>query len=163
MYINQRKSLQQNPKTFLKTMNIIHVALFGGQVTFAIITFSLNKQQLLFSIKNTGDVFFFIAPGLAVFSFVVSIFLFKKLVSESLNKNTLSEKLTGYQSAVIVRSALLEGASLFGIVVFMLTSNLFYLFISTVIMLYFLTLRPTADKTASDLQLTYDEKAELEA
>jgi hypothetical protein len=78
------------------------------------------------------------------------------------NKTTLLEKLTGYQAALIVRFALLEGPSLFAIVVFTLTNNWFFLLISVCIIVYFITLRPGTEKVADDLQLNYDEKLELQ-
>jgi len=64
---------------------------------------------------------------------------------------------------MIVRLALLEGSSLFGIVVYQLTSNLLYLAISGIIILFFIIIRPTRDKIETDLNLDYRDKAELDS
>jgi len=158
MYNNQ--PVQQNAKSILKTAKIIHLALLSGQLMFAFVTISISKNPS-FNMKSVNDPFFIVAPLLAVSCFFVGNFLFKKLVGNLQNKTTLPDKLTGYQAALIVRYALLEGASLFGIVVFMLTNNWFFLLISACIILYFITLRPGTEKVADDLQLNYDEKLEL--
>lgn len=66
-----------------------------------------------------------------------------------------------YQSATIVRLALLEGPSLFGIVGFLLTGNLIFLGISGALIACFIYQRPTRQKIEDDLNLSYEEKAEL--
>jgi len=52
---------------------------------------------------------------------------------------------------------------LFGIVVYMRTSNFLYLIISGVLMLYFLTQRPTKDKIENDLNLSYEDKIQFDS
>jgi len=42
------------------------------------------------------------------------------------------------------------------------SGNLFFLFIMALIVVYFITLRPTKDKVVADLNLDYNEKAELD-
>lgn len=159
MYNNQ--PIPQNVKGILKTAKIIHLALLSGQLMFAFVTISISKNPS-FNMKSVNYPFFIVAPLLAVSCFLIGNFLFKKMVSNLQNKPALIDKLTGYQSALIVKCALLEGSSLFVIVVFMLTNNWFFLLISACIILYFITLRPGTEKVADDLQLNYDEKLELQ-
>lgn len=63
-----------------------------------------------------------------------------------------------YQTALIIRFSLLNGASLFGIVCYMQTGNLLFIIISGLLALYFLSLRPTKDKIENDLNLSYEDK-----
>ena len=153
----------QNPAAAVKTMKIIHGALLAGQVLFAGVAYATGTKAIYFNARDTKDVFFFVAPLLAFGGIIAGFFLFKQLITRLTEKADLRSKLTGYQTAFITRAALLEGPSLFNIVAFMLSGNLFYLLISVVLMLILLRSRPTASLIADDLQLGYDDRAELGA
>lgn len=159
MYINNQNR-EVSPKTFLKTIGIIHLALVVGQVLFGVVVFT-QSHAISLNLKDTHDPFLLVVPIMAIGSFTASIIVFKQLLNAAANKATLTAKITAYQSALIVRFALLEGASLFGIVTFLLRGNLLFIGISGLIVLYFLILRPTKDKTQTDLNLSYEETAEL--
>jgi hypothetical protein len=155
--------IQKSPAAAIKTMKIVHAALLVGQVLFAGVAFATGTRATYFNARDTKDVFFFVAPALAFGGIVAGFFLFKQLTGQLTEKTDLQSKLTGYLSAFITRSALLEGPSLFAIVAFMTTGNLFYLLISVMLMLILLRSRPTANRVAEDLELGYDDKAELGA
>ena len=142
------------PDAFIKMFQTIHLGLLGGQALFAIVTYTQFGPSK-FDIKNTADPLLYVVPLFAIASFIASVILFKLLVSKAAGKETLTEKVMAYQTALLVRFALLEGASLFGLVVFFSTHNLLFLFVSVILMVYFLTLRPTKDKMDYDLNLTY--------
>ncbi len=151
--------LQLN-NTYLKTVSIIHLALLIGQAMFATVVFiQSGSTKIVFN--DASDSYFFIVIGLAVGGFAASNFLFKQNLNKANEQTDIKSKLAKYQSALIIRYALLEGPSLFGIVVYLLTGNLFYLIVSIVIMLYFLSLMPTKEKIKEELQLSYDEAAVL--
>jgi hypothetical protein len=159
MYIpNQTREI--SPKTFLKTISIIHLALMMGQVLFGIVVFT-QVHTITFNLKDTHDPFLLVVPIMAIGSFTASVIVFKQLLNAATAKEPLSAKITAYQSALIVRFALLEGASLFGIVTFLLTGNLLFIGISGLLVLYFLIIRPTKDKVQTDLNLSYEETSEL--
>lgn len=155
--------VSQSPAAAVKTMKIIHGALLAGQVLFAGVAYATGTKAIYFNARDTKDVFFFVAPLLAFGGIVAGFFLFKQLIGRLTEKTDLQSKMTGYQTAFITRAALLEGPSLFNIVAFMLSGNLFYLLISVMLMLILLRSRPTASLIADDLQLGYDDKAELGA
>jgi hypothetical protein len=154
-----KQSVVQNPNTFVKTISIIHLALIAGQIIFAAAAFMTTKNH---TTSKSDDVFIYVAPIMAFSGFAISNILFKTLVNKIDGQSPLKTKLAAYQSALIVRFALLEGPSLFAIVSFMLTGNLIFLGISGAIIAYFIYLRPTKQKTEDDLNLGYEEKAELD-
>ncbi|SDT54711.1 hypothetical protein SAMN05216490_3982 [Mucilaginibacter mallensis] len=156
------QNLPQTPKTFLRTITIIHLALLVGQVIFSVLVFTITKSTFI-DLTNTKDPFLFVAPILAVACFIASNFMYKLRLSEAINKPTLKGKLMGYQAALIIRCALLEGPSLFGIVTYMVTRNFLFLLISGLIILYFITIRPTKDKIANDLNLDYEDKMQFDS
>jgi hypothetical protein len=155
MYTNQPGL--RDPGNYLKTITIIHIALLTGQVMFAIVSFFMTNSTSL-NLNPAGDVYFYIVPVFALFGIIAGSLLFKQLVAGTAGKKTLSEKLAGYQTALIVRFALTEGASLFAIVSYLLGGNLFYLVVAGLNMLYFILIRPTKDKMSDDLNLSYEDK-----
>ena len=68
-----------------------------------------------------------------------------------------------YQTALIIRCAFSEGASLLGIVAFLITGNLVYLLLTGLNIIYFIWIRPTKQKIEDELNLGYEEKADLES
>ncbi|MGZ3756913.1 MAG: hypothetical protein ACXVAY_04760 [Mucilaginibacter sp.] len=147
----------QTPQSYLKVISIIHLALFAGQTMFAIVAFFLvGKTQI--DIKNNNDPLLFLVPILAIGGFIASNLMFKQQLNSSTNRDALKDKLMGYQTELIIRFALLEAPSLFGIGSYLLTGNFLFLIISGLLMLYFISIRPTRVKIENDLNLTYDEK-----
>jgi hypothetical protein len=153
-----KQPLNQSAAQLVKTTSIIHLALTAGQILFAAITFIIPKKPT----TNTGnDMLIFIVPVMAISCFAAGHLLFKTLLDKIDVQSPLKAKLISYQSATIIRLALLEGPSLFAIVSFMLTGNMVFIGIAAAIILYFIYLRPSKQKIEDDLNLGYEEKAEL--
>jgi hypothetical protein len=157
---NNRNSIPK-PQTFLKTITIIFSALVIGQVLFGVVAFfdTPNKGVIL---TPGNDPFFYIAPALAVSGCILGMFLFKQQVAKLEDKQTLVEKLGIYQTALITRYACSEGPSLFAIVCYLLTGNLYYLIIAGLNVIYFIWMRPTQFRLEDDLNLSYEDKMAME-
>ena len=158
--MNNYQPITSNPRMFFKKIAIIHVAMLAGQVLFGAVVFFITLKPV-FDTKPGNDPLFYMAPLMIVFGMVVGSFLYKQQVAKLADKPTLTEKLMGYQAALIIRFALAEGPALFSIVCFMLTGNLFYLLCTGINVLYFIWIRPTKQKMEDDLKLTYEDKIEL--
>ncbi|MES2266076.1 MAG: hypothetical protein V4520_04925 [Bacteroidota bacterium] len=148
-------------KPSFKAIKIIHLALLAGQCLFAGVTLFLNSTKTGFDTSKDKE-FLLIAIILTVGGFFAGNLLYKQVSGVAAKKVTYQEKIMTYQSALIIRYALLEGPSLFCIVCYFLTANLIFLLISGAIIIYFITLRPKVDTIAEELSLTYEEKAGLE-
>jgi hypothetical protein len=149
------KTFKQTPESLIKIMSVIHLALLAGQMLFALAAFA-QSTKIYFGIMYLDDDFVYTVPLLALIGFFGGYLLFKKQLKVIRYKSSLNEKFTGYQTALIIRYALLEGPSLFAIVAYMLNGNLFFLSVSGFLMLYFIFLRPTTEKIDTDLQLDFD-------
>ncbi len=158
--MNNNQGGAPNGQTFVRTIAIIHAALLIGQVLFGIVAFVQTKSTG-FNLKLGSDPFFYIVPFLIVAGMLLGSFLFTQQISNALDKNSLNEKLAGYQTALITRFAIAEGPSLLGIVGYMLSGNVVYLILVGVNVLYFILIRPTKDKLAEDLNLTNEEKTAM--
>ncbi|GAB3903095.1 hypothetical protein [Mucilaginibacter boryungensis] len=148
-----------NPRLFFKLLTIIYFALLAGQLLFGATAFAITQAKG-FNL-TTRDPLVLVVPITTLGCFVAGSIVYKQLLNLAANKSTLNEKLMCYQSAFIARLALLEGPSLFGIVAYLLSGNLFFLAISGLIVLNFIAIKPTRDKVGTDLNLDYQEKAEI--
>ena len=75
---------------------------------------------------------------------------------------SLEQKLKIFQSASIVKYALLEGPAFFAIVAYNLTGNALPLVIGVCLVLYLAVQRPNLQKLLDALPLTSDEKRKLQ-
>jgi Na+/glutamate symporter len=167
--MQQYKSFNNSsPKNALKTITIIHAALLAGQLLFLVMTFVVITKPIGLDFANSNhDPQFYVALILGVVCLNVGTMIFKQQINRfnteaDQKRATLSEKMRAYQSALIVRYALLEGPSLFCIISFLTSGNLFYLIISGLLIIFMLMLRPTVQTAERNLQLTYEEMQELQ-
>jgi len=156
----ESSSDMQNSKSYLKTLTIIHFALAVGQIIFAIIVFA-HHQKTEMVVDPINDVMFIPFLVTLLMAFAVGPVIYKKLLSQVHGKS-LTIKLNQFRAASIVKYALIEGPSLFGIVIYFLSGNFFYLLVSGLLIIYFLTLRPTKEKIEKGLNLDYKEKEQFE-
>jgi len=150
------------PQNFVKLNVTIHLAMVMGQILFAAVVLLISKNATL-NLKPGNDPLFYVAPFMLVFGIFTGSFLFKQQVAKLSDKPSLKEKLQAYQKALIVRYALSEGVSMLSIVGMILTGNVYYLIIAGVNILYFIIIRPTKFKLQDDLNLAYEEQAEMDA
>ena len=144
------KNAPQTPDSILESLSIIHIALLAGQVLFALVAFA-RSSNIYFGVMNMNDQFAFIIPVLTIGGFASGYLIFNKSIEQLIKKEDFYEKLLGYQSALISRFALIEAPSLLSVAAYMVSGNIFFIFISAGLMIYFVFLRPTRDKIQSDL------------
>ena len=145
------------PKSYIRTITIIHLALIMGLILFSGVSYSIIETNFL-SFDFGSDVFVMLVPSLAVGGAFASNFIYNKKIGELTSLESLKDKVMGYQTACIIRYALLEGPALLGIVTYMQTGNLFFLIIAGALIVYFITLRPTKEKIEMDLNFSFEQK-----
>lgn len=143
------------PDSALKTLAFTHVALLAFQMLFAIIAFA-QTSRAYFGVMNMDDRFVFIVPVLALGGFFGGYLIFKKQKYVLREKESIQERLIGYQSVLITRFVLIQGPAVFAIVAYILSGNVFFLFITGLLSVYFIFLRPTREKIESDLRFSFD-------
>ena len=145
-----------NTQPQFKTLQIITFALCGGVALFLAVTFLIIKRELtLLPDGEETPVLNYIALAMAVASVLLSNVLFQAALAKIDTGLPLNKKFPMYTSAYIVRFALLEGAGLFNVVVFLLSGALINAFIAGVLIVLMLTLRPQRQKTIDDLKVYY--------
>nr|WP_315149900.1 MFS transporter [uncultured Flavobacterium sp.] len=128
----------------IKTLQIIHLAICAGIIVAYFMVGNLSLDSLKIQSIDASEIVFVAIPILA---FVLSNFLFKSQLKQANPKQKLEENLPVYQTASIIRWAILEGAAF--IILFL--SQKFLLF-GILIILYLAFLRPTEDRINNDLQ-----------
>lgn len=127
----------------IKTLKIIHLGICSGIILayFFIGHFSIEELK---NYSLDSDQLVYIA--IPIVAFILSSYLFKNQLKQINSNLTLEEKMPSYQSASIVRWAILEGAA-FAILFLVPGMPIFGIFL----ILYLAFLSPTEDKINYDL------------
>lgn len=136
----------------IKSMKVMHLALLSGQVIFGLITYFLSETNHFEF--NFSDPFFILVSLFAISGPAIGNFIFNQKIDLLNKKESLKERISAYQSALITKYALIESPSLFGIIAYLLYGNLYYLLVSALLVLYFLTLAPNEQKMNIDLKVS---------
>ncbi|MDT0621165.1 hypothetical protein [Croceitalea vernalis] len=145
-------------RNFLKTISIIHLAMVIGPL-FAATIFYMNTEIITNGTQN--DIFIYVFPLIALGGIFASKYMFNLFIKNLKNHKTLQAKLTGYQTASLIKYALIEGPAFLNIVWFSQTGNLLFLTIGGVLIIFLFTQRPRANKIEIDLNLNSEHKSQF--
>ena len=152
----------QTSKQYFRTLNVIHYALLAGQLLFAGVVLYLTYGKTQPVVGTQNRVFIYMVPLIALLAVLISQLIYRQKLKKLKSYPDLIPKMTEYQSIFIIRLALVEGASLFAIVVYLLTVEAIFISIGVLLMVYFVLLRPTRIKIAMDLELDASDKIKLD-
>lgn len=148
-------AIQQTSREYFRSLQIIYYSLIFSQLIFVFVTLYLNyNQKIELSENDENDIFLYIVPAMVVGGLIGSFLLFKNRLEASKREPDLINKMVNYRSALIVRYSFLEGPSLFAIVIYLISYNIFFLALSGFIIIIFLLIKPTKDKAINDLMLS---------
>lgn len=142
----------------IKALQILYTALLVGQVLFLIITSVLIFSGNFSADSSLGQYLFQISIvciviGLAGYFAGTALFR-KKLEQLNNSSKSLMEKLNDYRGISITRWALSEFATLFSIVMVFVAGSPALLAVAILLIVLFLTIRPSLSKAASDLNVS---------
>lgn len=127
----------------IKTLQIIHLALCAGLIIayFVIGEISVEKLKTI-PIIDASSIVFAILPFLAI---IMANFIFKSQLKQVDQKLKLEDKLPVYQTASIIRWAILEGVAF---IILIMKPD--FLIFGILVIIYLIFLRPTEEKISSD-------------
>lgn len=130
----------------IKVIQIIHLAICAATILayFFVGELSIEKLKKIPTIDSSTIVYFFIP----VAAFVLSTFLFKSQLKQIDPKLKTEAKLPIYQTASIMRWAVLEGAAF--LILFLKPD---FILLGILIIIYLVFLRPTDERINNDLNL----------
>ncbi|MCH3885886.1 MFS transporter [Tenacibaculum aquimarinum] len=127
----------------LRTIKIIHFALIAGLVlAYFIIGDILN---ITIPTLEGENLFYIFIPAIAV---LASNFVFKNLLSKIDSKQSKEQKLMQYQTASIVRWAILEGGAF--LILFLKPELAIF---GLLLILYLFLVKPTKEKIENELNI----------
>jgi protein-S-isoprenylcysteine O-methyltransferase Ste14 len=132
----------------LKTMQVIHGALFLGILLFGAVAYFIAEVPTE-SVDNS--MFTYVWLGLTIPALVAVFYFYNNRRSAWEHLSSQGAKEQAYQTRMILIYALIEGPSLFGIVLYVLSADLMYLTAVAIFLLIFIRLRPTAQSFQGDL------------
>lgn len=130
-------------KEKIKILKIIHLAICCSVVVAYIFFGKFSVAQFSTEISSISNVPFLLVPIIAVFA---SNFMFTRQVNEIDSRLSMEEKLPVYQSASIIRWAILEGAIF--LILFMFPTILIF---GVFLILYLISLHPSENKVYNTL------------
>ncbi|MFP4845677.1 hypothetical protein [Winogradskyella sp. PE311] len=151
---------QQTTKSIIKTLTIFHYAYCIAILVFGIVALYITENAVI-NFSDSEDIFFFLVPVFAITLAFLSHFIFQQNLKRVREKTTLQEKLVHYQTSRIIKYAMLEAPALFGVVIFIITSNQYYLIIAAVLLAYLFLQRPTKEIVKQDLDLNAEQKQQF--
>lgn len=153
---------QLTSKSYFTSLKIIHFALTAGIAFFLLIAIGLQFTGFEPELKEME----MILLGITVFAAISGIFtgnlLFRKRLEQLVEQKSLEKKLLGYQSALSLKYALVEGPAFFTIVAYLMTANIMFPVITVLLVFTMVLFAPRKDKLISDLNLSNRESAILE-
>ncbi len=127
----------------IKTLKIIHLAICAGTIMGYLFVGNISIETINAQSINSSDYIYFTIP---IIAFFLSNFLFKSQLKQVDTKLKPEDNLPIYQTASIVRWAVLEAAAFF---ILFMKENL--LLLGIIIIAYLVFLRPTEDRINRDL------------
>lgn len=152
---------QSDVQANFKINYILFGALLMGLIIFALLAyfgFTKNLDKVDESLLN---IFMFIIPLFAILEIFLSRFMYNKTIKQLPENSTLLEKMGKYRTAKIISWALLEGAGLFCIVVFIMTKADFFLIVFFVIIVAFILSKPSVNEFITDFKIEGEDRNAL--
>lgn len=140
----------------------MHTAFLYAQVIFAItIYFVADKNSSLFN-EETSKIVETVAALFTLTSVFTGFMLFKKKVQILKDDVVISvaEKLQQYSTSSIIKFAMLEAPSLFAVLAFFLTGNIYFIYLAIILIVVFAAQRPTVPLIIHHLGVTREDLME---
>ncbi len=153
------------PKDILRAIRILFVAIIAGALSFALIILIMSegKGYPTVEIKPYQDTILWIAAGITLLCLILGWNEYKKRVGVAKDSLiSLLDKLNHYRTALILYIALCEGPALFGVILFFLTGNYYFLMITGAMIIAMLVKAPTLKRVSDDLGLDWQQQQEFE-
>ena len=147
----------KNSQDYFTMLNLIYFSLVGGLIIFSALLAFLNYSQELPESQPVG-VFVYLVPVTSILAILGSIYIPKYKLPGIDSKKDLKEKLSYYQSLLIIRWALLEGGALFALVSFMLTGYFMFGGFALLLTLYLILQKPSRYKLLQDINLSDEDR-----
>jgi len=146
-----------NPKQFMINLRMLYLALVAGVIIFLAVVINLLGSE---NITTTGDLeILFLIDVIVTAVMLPGAYLISNRLYEQINrKESLANRLAQFQSAFIIRLAMIEAPALLSVIVLLLTGNISALALFALSLALFALNYPTPEKIGRTLDLSDKEK-----
>lgn len=142
----------------IKPLKLIHGSFCFSIFLFAVVVCFLNKDLFIFDFTlshpdKTFNILSFVAVIFTVVAMNLGTYLFNKQIENIAVSSSDKMKFEQYQVAFLIKCALLEAASIFSIVMCLITYNAYFIVVASFSLIALLLMRPTKEKVYSVLQI----------
>lgn len=130
--------------------------MLAGPLAFAIFTYV--QKQSFNAEMDTNSIFTYVVPIVAAFGYFMGTYLFQRQIRSIKKEDSLQSKLSAYQTALLIKYALLEGPAFLALVAYHFSGNALHLVIAISLLLYLYAQRPTKDQLFKALPLNLEER-----
>jgi hypothetical protein len=164
MLIPIQMNMNKTKPGFSGQLKILYSALAAGQLIFACLAYTLNKTGIWLAVpdKNLTLALTIALSIVSISGISMSYFLYRLKTTAAKQKDTLAAKLTEYRIACTLRWALLEFPAFLSIAAFLFSGELLFFTGFGIVFLIFSAARPSPEKIALELDLSFDEMQGLE-
>lgn len=135
--------------TSIKILLIVFAGLLLGQCIFLGVILFIHSQG--FQLVEEGvEIFQYVAVALTLTAIGVSTFIYRNMMNQAQAQSPRPHPMVTYQTATIIRLAILEGGNMVNLAFYLLTAKEIFLGLFAVIIAAFSLARPASDKIASD-------------
>jgi hypothetical protein len=155
--------MQADIKKQFKTLNLIYVAILGSlsvAAIFSVVYIFKSGALPVFDAENQAVIKSIVIIAILVGIPISHIFFYKKIkhIDSSL---AIIVKMKLYQTAFMIRIAMLEAIGLLAMIGYLVTADKSFLYMFGVVFVLFLIHAPTRSKLINDLNLTEEEEGEF--
>jgi len=143
---------------YFKSVTTIHLAMVAGTTLMFIIVNFILRDGFNFPWVDFNDVLIYPAIFLVIVAILGSPFVFVRAITTVVEDANLHQKYVRYQSANVMKWALIEGPALFLIVCTLLNPTWFYVGGSLVLIILLIMNRPSKEKMSMVMRLSREEQ-----
>jgi F0F1-type ATP synthase membrane subunit c/vacuolar-type H+-ATPase subunit K len=147
-------------KEYFRQLLILYGALAGGQVMFAMVVLVLINQSPIAD-PGAGRMLYLQITSLLALGAIFSAFSINRTQKRKAPEVEPQDRMPYYRSLVIIRCALIEGLSLFSLVIAMTTNDMLFFLYFAGAMIVFMMFRPGIEEYLQMFQVTAQEAAKI--
>ncbi|NBC84080.1 MAG: hypothetical protein GVY19_11985 [Bacteroidetes bacterium] len=147
---------------YFRSLEIIYIAFIASQGVFGVISIVLVAGGLFeHRFNRLWDIFIFLIPAVVIVGIIINKVMYQQRVHSIKEKPGLMSKMYALRAAKVVRWSVMEASSLTAIGAYLLTGYWLFIVLSAIVVLVFLSIKPTIERLANELELNAEDKKKL--
>ncbi len=155
------KNEETSPKTYFYMLHVIHAGFIVVLLLFLSVIFYMNAARQSEGISGS-DIVMWLLLFFTFAGIVLSFWVYRLRVREAGKAEHFKSKLAAYQTALVIRWAMLDITALMMIVAYSITGSYVYFFITILIIAVLVWSRATKQRLIADMHLDHIERTLIE-